>query len=132
MIRRAGQYFRTSTGTGGNIPAGGAYTNELFGVANIAAATTDGAVIAAVANKRIRVLAYSVSALAAAATTATFTTKPGGAGTAISPLISLAANGFAAEASESGVFQTGVGEGLSLTTGAGAGVGVRVTYILVD
>ena len=105
---------------------------ELFGRANIAAATTDGAIIAAVAAKKIRVLSYSVSALAAAATTATFTSKPGGAGTAVSHLISLAANGNSSEDSEFGLFETAAGEGLSLTTGAGAGVGVRVTYVLVD
>lgn len=132
LIRRSGQYFRTSTGSGSDIPAGGAYTAELYQFANIASGTTDGAIVAAVANKRIRVLSYAVSALTAGATTAIFTSKPGGAGTAISHTISLAANGNFGEDSESGLFQTASGQGLSLTTGAGAGVGVRVTYILVD
>lgn len=130
-FRKQGQLYKTK-GAGNPEQSNGAWSSELFGRANIAAATTDGAVIAAVAGKKIRVLSYLVSALTAGATTATFTTKPGGAGSAISPVISLAANGNVSEESEFGLFETNVGEGLSLTTGAGAGVGVRVTYVLVD
>lgn len=129
VIRRQGQFFR---GLGDGTPAGGGYLAEKFAIANVAAGTTDGAVVAAVSGKKIRVLSYSLSALAAGATTATFTSKPGGAGSAVSPVISLGANGFAAESSDSGLFETVAGQGLSLTTAAGAGVGVRVTYIEVD
>lgn len=129
IVRKQGQYFQ---GRGDGTPAGGAYLEEKYAFANIAAGTTDGAIVAAVTGKRLRVISYALSALAAGATTATFTSKPGGAGTAITATISLAANGFASEEAECGLFQTSVGQGLSLTTAVGAGVGVRVTYIEVD
>jgi hypothetical protein len=130
-FRKQGQLYKTK-GAAGSEQSKGSWSEELFGKANIAAGTTDGAIIAAVASKKIRVLSYSVSALTAAATTATFRSKPGGTGLDVSHVISLAANGNSSEESEFGLFETITGEGLSLTTGAGAGVGVRVTYVLVD
>lgn len=111
--------------------AGGAWTSELFAFVNATGATTDFAVVAAVAGSRIRVLSYALSAVVTGVSSGTFTSKPGGAGTAISPLISLPLNGFVSEDSAIGLFQTAVGEGLSITTGLNI-VGVRVTYILVD
>ena len=111
--------------------AGGAWTDELFAFVNATGATTDFAVVAAVAGSRIRVLSYSLSAVVAGVSSGTFTSKPGGAGTAISPLISLPLNGFVSESSPVGLFQTVSGQGLSITTGLNI-VGVRVTYILVD
>jgi len=110
--------------------ADGAYTGELYAFVN-AGVGTDTSVVAAVAGSRIRVLSYSLSGGAAGVSTATFNSKPGGAGVAISPLNSLAANGQKAEADNNGLFQTAVGEGLSITVATTA-VGVRVTYILVD
>lgn len=116
-------------GVGSQFQYDGAYTGELFTFVN-AAAGTDVAVIAAVAGSRIRVLSYYLSAPLAGAT-ATFTSKPGGAGTAISPLFTMGANGFATEADNNGLFQTALGQGLSITVATGT-TGVRITYILVD
>ena len=129
MIRRQSQAHKRKGLT--TDAADGAYTAELFAKANIAASQTDSAFIAAVTGSKIRVLSYSVSCVTAGASTIIFTSKPAGAGAAISPTISLAANGNAAEADNNGLFETVVSEGLSITTGGNI-VGVRVTYILVD
>ena len=59
-----------------------------FAFANIAASTTDGAIIAAVATKKIRVLSW-IAVAAATATNITFTSKPAGAGAAKSALLHL-------------------------------------------
>lgn len=102
-----------------------------FAKANIAASTTDGAVVAAVTSKIIRVIAFRLHA-GGTQTNCTFTSKPGGAGVAISELFALGANGGRADgATPWGHFQTASGEGLSLTTGAGSTVGVGVVYIEV-
>lgn len=96
--------------------------------ANIAASQTDSAVVAAVTGKIIRVLAVAFVA-GGTATNATFNTKPGGAGTAISCLFANAANGGAVlPHNPYGWFETASGEGLSLTTGAGSTTGVLVVY----
>ena len=134
-FKRQGQMNKrkgAGTGIGANAidMAEGAYTSELFAIAN-AAAGTDVAVITAVAGARIRVLSYSVSGAAGGVSTTTFNTKPAGAGSAISPLISLPTNGFAHEADENGLFQTAVGEGLTVTVATNT-VGIRVTYMLCD
>lgn len=103
-----------------------------FAKANVAASTTDGAIVAAVAAKQIRVLSYRLQA-GATATNVTFNTKPGGAGTAVTELIATgpttgsSSQGF----SPVGHFQTAAGEGLSVTTGTGSTVGVGVVYIEV-
>lgn len=104
----------------------GAYTSELFAFAN-ATAGGDRQVVAAVAGSKIRVLSYSVSGAAGGAATATFKS----ATTAISALLSIAANGFVAESDNNGLFETAAGEALNITP-ATSTVGVRVTYILVD
>lgn len=109
-----------------NDMSGGAYTAELFAFANVAAGTSD--VVAAVAGKKIRVLSYSVSGAAGGVATATFISSTGSA--AISPLISLGANGFVHEADNNGLFETAAGDKLQLTAATNT-VGVRVTYILV-
>lgn len=109
-----------------------AYGAEPFryAFANVAASQTDAAVIAAVAGKKIRVIALAFVA-GATATTATFNTKPSGAGSAISPLYANAANGGAVLGeNQAGWFETVAGEGLSLTTGTGSTTGVNVTYVL--
>lgn len=97
--------------------------------ANIAASTTDGAVVAAVTSKIIHVIGYQLLA-GGTATDATFTTKPGGAGTAVSMLHACGVNsGISSGTNIYGYFRTASGEGLSLTTGAGSTVGVQVEYI---
>lgn len=117
-------------GAGSQAGYDGAYTGELYAFANVAAGT-DGAIITAVAGSRIRVLSYAVSGAAGGVATITFNSKPSGAGTAISCLISLAANGNFHEDDNNGLFQTAADEGLTATVGTNT-VGVRITYILVD
>ena len=99
--------------------------------ANVNASTTDAPVVAAVAGKRIRVLAFYF-VCGATATNATFNTKGGGAGVAISCLVANAANGGAVvNHNPRGWFETELGEGLTLTTGSGSATGVQVSYVLV-
>lgn len=99
---------------------------------NVAAGTTDAAIAPAVAGRRIRVQSVFIDNGAAGATTVTFNSKGGGAGTAISPLLSLATSGGAVlSEADAGWWETNVGEGLTVTTSAGAPVGVFVTYFLV-
>lgn len=110
---------------------GTAYTVK-HAFANVAASSTDAAIVAAVTSKKIRVLSFRLHA-GATATNVTFNTKPAGAGTAISELFACAPNGGRSEARNTdGHFNdTGTGEGLSVTTGAGSTVGVGVNYIEV-
>jgi hypothetical protein len=97
-----------------------------------AASTTDAAVVAAVAGKRIRVVSFVLNQGDTTASTVTFNSKGAGAGTAIGPALKAAANGaIVAPFADGGWFQTNVGEGLSVTTGAGSTTAVMVTYILV-
>lgn len=101
--------------------------------ANIAASTTDGSLgIAGVSGKRIVVLALAFVA-GATETTATFNSKPSGAGSAVSMTFANAANGGAVlPHNPHGWFLTKTGEGLTLTTGAGSTTGVQVVYAYVD
>lgn len=100
--------------------------------ANIAAGTTDGSLVAAVSGKRIAVLAAAFVA-GGTATNATFNSKPGGAGSAVSMTFANAANGGAVlPFNPHGWFLTKTGEGLTLTTGAGSTTGVQVQYAYVD
>lgn len=102
-----------------------------FAKVNVAASQTDSAVVAAVTSKKIRVLEFRLHA-GATATNVTFNTKPGGAGTAISELFALGANGGRADGLNAlGHFETASGEGLSVTTGAGATTGIGVVYVEV-
>jgi hypothetical protein len=102
-----------------------------FAFANIAANTTDGSVVAAVASKKIRVLAL-VCVAGGTATTITFNSKPAGAGTAKSAAFANGANGGEAlPFSPVGWFETASGEGLSATTGAGSTTGIQVVYVEV-
>lgn len=128
VVKRQAQFYkRKGTGTS---EASGAYTAELFAFAN-AAAGTDVNVVTAVSGSKIRVISMSLSGAAGGVATVTFNSKPGGAGTAISPLYSLAANGFIESDCELGLFETTVSQGLTVTVATNT-VGVRVTYILVD
>lgn len=102
-----------------------------FAKANVAASGTDTAVVVAVTSKKIRVLSFRLHA-GSTATNITFNTKPAGAGTAISELFALGANGGRAEAfNPCGHFETASGEGLSTTTGSGSTTGVGVVYVEV-
>lgn len=108
----------------GSIPA-----NAQYLLANVAAGGTDTPLVAAVAGKRIRVLA-AIMVCGSTATTFTFNSKPGGAGSAISPTFPNGSNGGAVlPFCPAGWFQTNVGEGLSATTGAGSTTAVQLVYI---
>lgn len=101
-------------------------------IADIAASTTHGGVVAGVAGKKIRVLA-AVWQAGGTATTIQFGSKPGGAGTFISPVFASGANGFAPLGyNPHGWMETVASESLSATTGAGSSHGILVTYALVD
>lgn len=99
-----------------------------FAFANVAAAQTDSALVAAVASKRIKVLYYSAGA-AGTATDFQFNTKPGGAGSAVHATLRAAASTWQSAYCPVGCFQTAAGEGLAVTTGAGATVGISIAYI---
>ena len=98
---------------------------------NVAVATTDAVIVAAVANKRIRVLSFVLTTTVTPPASITFNSKPAGAGVAISPPFGLVAN-TTIPVPDGNWFQTTTGEGLTVTTGAGTtAVGVLVTYALV-
>lgn len=100
--------------------------------ANVAQSQTDSALVPAVAGKRIVVLALAFVA-GDTATTATFNSKPAGAGAACAMTFANAANGGAVlPHNPHGWFMTKNGEGLSLTTGAGSTTGVQIVYAYVD
>lgn len=114
-----------------SIYSGSTALTPKFKLANVAASQTDSAVVAAVSLKKLRVVGL-VLVTGATATTVTFTSKPGGAGTAISMLFANAANGGAVlPFNPVGWFETAAGEGLSATTGAGSTTGIQVVYIEV-
>lgn len=99
-----------------------------FAFANVAASQTDSSIVAAVTSKKIRV--HQVAAVAGGtATNLTFNSKPGGAGTAISPLFANTSNsGEVLPFSPMGWFETVSGEGLTVTTGAGSTTGIIIGY----
>lgn len=98
----------------------------------IAAGTTDSALVAAVATKKIRVNAVIINHGDTTPSAVTFNSKSGGAGTAVfAPLKGPANGGFVLNDNNRGWFETLVGEGLSVTTGAGSTTSVAVTYELV-
>jgi hypothetical protein len=102
-----------------------------FAKASIAASTTDGALVAAVTSKKIRVISFRIM-VGGTATNVTFRSKPGGAGSDISELFACGANGGSHGAfSPVGHFETVAGEGLSVSTGAGSASGIGVVYIEV-
>lgn len=130
-VLRQGQYFKRK-GIGSSLAYDGAYTSELFTFANVAAGTDVG-IIAPIAGSKIRIISLMLSGGAAGVSTITFTSDPAvGAGTAITSLISLAANGTYVAQAVTGLFQTlVVADGLSATV-TGATMGVTLSYILVD
>lgn len=96
---------------------GGGVLNAFDTVANN---TTDSALISAVTNKTIVILAvFANCSNATGPATITFNSKPAGAGTAISPVFRIpTGGGFVLPYSPVGWFETNLGEGLSATTGA--------------
>lgn len=108
-------------------PSGGSRVKYAF--ANVAASSTDSALVAAVANRKIRVISIAF-VCGATATTLTLNTKPSGAGSAISPAFQNAAHGGAVLGfNEGGWCETNVGEGLAATTGTGSTTGILLSYI---
>lgn len=100
--------------------------------ANIASATTDGSIVAAVTNRIIRVFGISAEA-GSTATSLVFNSKGSGAGTAISMTYALPANGGFVLTPDPYThqmpwFQTNSGEALTATTGTGSTVGIQVIY----
>jgi hypothetical protein len=96
--------------------------------ANVAASTTDGALVAARTGMKIRV--YSLACdCGATATNVTFNSKPAGSGVAISCLFAFGANGgMVKNYNPRGWFETAMGQGLTATTGTGATMGIQVGY----
>lgn len=102
-----------------------------FAFANIGASATDSNVVTAVGSRKIRVLNVAIIA-GGTATTVTFNSKGGGAGTAVSAVFANGANGGEVLGfSPFGWFETAVGEALTVTSGAGSTTGIQVTYIEV-
>jgi hypothetical protein len=116
--------------TGGVAIQNGGMAVPKFAFANIAAATTDGAIVTAVSGKKLRVLDVKISTVTGA-TTITFNSKSSGAGTAISCLFNAPVGTDSFGLDQLGHFETLSGEGLTATTGAGNAVAVQITYIEV-
>lgn len=98
-----------------------------------ASASGSNTIVAAVSNKRIRVLSYVI--IAAGAVTVTWQS----ASTAISGPMALAANGGAAPAAGQAVpagligqFETNQGDALVISLGAAVSVAGHITYIVTD
>jgi len=98
-----------------------------------ASASGSNTVVAAVANKRIRVLSYVI--IAAGDVSVTWQS----ASTAISGVMALAANGGAAPAAGQAVpagligqFETNQGEALTMNLSAAIAVGGHLTYLVTD
>lgn len=99
---------------------------------SVAASQTDSILVAAVAGSKVRVLTFLVNHGDTTASAVTFNSKGSGAGTARTPALKGAANGVVGASSDrAGLFDTLVGEGLSVTTGAGSTTGIMVTYELI-
>lgn len=98
---------------------------------NVAHETTDGALVTAVSEKKVRVLGVVVTP-GGTATSVTFNTKPSGSGTAVSAAFTVAANTpLVLPVHDYGWFETSSGEGLSVTTGTGSTCGIQVVYTLL-
>jgi hypothetical protein len=100
---------------------------------SVAASQTDSVLVAAVTNRRIRVLTFLINWGAATASPVTFNSKGSGAGTAKTPAFTGPVTSIGgASGDRAGLFETNRGEGLTVTTGAGSTTGIMVTYELVD
>lgn len=110
--------------------AGGDTENVFRGQNTVAPSQTDSVLVTAVPGKIIEVRAMFVDA--APSSSVTFKSKPAGAGTAITPIITDLP-GEILPKNEDGWFRTVVGEALAVDTGAngGANTGFIYTYRLV-
>lgn len=126
LLGRVSSSLETST-----IYSGTTAKTPAYAFANVAASQTDSSLVASPGAVKIRVL--SVYAVAGGtATTLTFNSKGGGAGTAISALFANAANGGEIlPFSPVGWFETSTSEALTVTTGAGSTTGIGVVYITI-
>jgi hypothetical protein len=100
---------------------------------NVAASSTDGAFVTAVASQSVRVLGAVISAVGAA-TVVTFNSKPSGAGTAISATftVPVSTSGWVTlPYVRDGWFQSNSGEGLTVTTGSGSTLGIQIIYVVI-
>jgi len=101
----------------------------------IVAGQTDAAVAAAVPGRRIRVLSVFAFPTTTPPVSMTFNSKGSGAGTAISPVLPFVASVPLSipGSAEVGLFQTNVGEALTVTNPAGTTlVAFMVAYVYVS
>jgi hypothetical protein len=99
---------------------------------NVNASQTDSSIVAAVTGMKIRVLALAAVVGGGGATNITFNSKGSGAGTAITGLFAVGANGaLVLPFAEGGWFDTNSGEALTVTTGTGDATGITVRYVLI-
>lgn len=109
---------------------------RLNAFVTVAASQTDSAVVTAVANKKIRVVAMCINGTDAGASSVNFNTKPAGGGSAITPIFKVNNNTslvLPATAHEgSGWFETNVGEGLTITSAAASAAVYMVVYEVVS
>ena len=97
---------------------------------SVNASQTDSELVAAVTDRKIRVLAVTMSA-GATKTGSTFNTKGTEAGTAISCLYSNPADvPVVLPFNPAGWFETTAGEALTVTTGGGSATGYQVVYVV--
>ena len=106
---------------------------ERGGVKNawldVAAAQTDAVLVAAEPGRKIVVIGVFANGKDAGASLLTFNSKGAGAGTAISPIFDVAADGgFVMPQEHGGWFETIKGEALTATTGAASATALIVVY----
>jgi hypothetical protein len=108
-------------------------SSRLNAYVSVAASQTDSAVVTAVTNRKIRVVAAVVNQGDTTPSTVTFNSTPAGAGAAVFPALKAPANGTVVlpDLTRSGWFETTKGEGLSVTTGAGSTTSIAVVYELI-
>lgn len=109
------------------VSVAGSPVNVLSAFDNVAAESTDSQLVAAVTDKKIRVLAV-VTDPAGTASAVTFTSDDGVAGTDISAEFVA---GIELSYNPQGWFETAVDEGLAVTTSAGSVTAVQVVYVEV-
>lgn len=98
---------------------------------NLAASQTDTVIQAATTSKKVLVVSLVVIAGATPSTTV-FNSKPAGAGVAVTPTYTWAANGgIVLPFNPAGWFVSAVGEGLTVSSGAGSTTEIQVTYAVI-
>ena len=96
-----------------------------------AAGATDAVILAAVPNRRIRVLSARAFPTVTPPASFTLNSKGSGAGTAISPVLPLVASTQFQVSSDTGLFQTSIGEALTVTNPAGTTLAVYMVSFVV-